>query len=104
MAVNKNQEAKDYVENKLAAVFGSDFVGNIGGKVYVWGKTKAGEKIQVAISMTCPKTAVTAVDGPSTGFDWADNPTTAAPIPKAPTEITEDEKQNIANLLASLGL
>lgn len=102
MASN-NQEAKDYVENKIAMIFGSDFIGNIGGKLYVYGKNKDGSKVQVALSMTCPKVAVEPVEAPITGFDWSDSPAPKAAEPK-PQGFTDEEKANIAILLDALGL
>lgn len=103
MAVNKKQEAKDNFENRLATVLGNDFVCSQGGKIYVWSKDNAGEKIQLAISLTAPVTPVAATEKPSTGFDWSENPIKEAPE-KEKVEITPEETQNIADLLASLGL
>ena len=53
----RGQEAKNYVAKKLAEAFGADYIGEIDKKYYVWSKEN-GERVQVAISMTCPKTPV----------------------------------------------
>lgn len=69
-----------------------------------------GEKVQIAVSLTCPKnpiqvdTTIIADDG---NWDFSDTPkvnTTVAVASAAPAEISEKEKSNIANLMAKLGL
>lgn len=102
MAVNKKQEAKDYVENKIAIKFGSDYIDSVNGKIYVWGKAKDGTKMQVAITLTNPANPIDVPDKDMSGFNWADSPTIAAPEPE--TKMSDNEMANIATLLASLGL
>ena len=101
--------AKQQIIDKLAVALGEDFIGEYDKKVYVWANEN-GERVQIAISLTCPKTpieiAATAVED---GGDWdftSDKPKTAtiAVTNAAPAEITEQEKQNIADLMARLGL
>ena len=50
----KGNIAKQNVAKKIAEVFGSDFVGEFDKKLYLWSEEN-GEKVQIAISMTCPK-------------------------------------------------
>ena len=57
----KGANAKVVVENKIKEAFGNDFIGIADKKIYVWADD-GGEKVQVAISMTCPKTPVGTVD------------------------------------------
>lgn len=101
MGKNDKQEAKDWIENKIAISFGSDYVGTSGGKIYINGKTKSGEKIQIALSMTCPSTPIEIPsESVSTGFDWSDPPT-----PVTESVISPDkEKINLDILLSALGL
>lgn len=97
----KGAQAKINVQNKIANAFGEDWIGEINKKLYVWADD-GGERVQISIALTCPKTLV---DAPDKSFvpdnDWSDDGTTPT-IPKA--EITEEEKQNIADLMARLGL
>ena len=66
--------------------------------------------VQIAISLTCPKNPIqvdTTVTTNAGDWDFSDNPkvnTTVAVASAAPAEITEEEKSNIANLMAKLGL
>ena len=53
----KGNIAKEYVVNKIKEVFGEDFIGEQDKKFYVWG-VEGGEKVQVAISLTCPKNPI----------------------------------------------
>lgn len=105
----KGTVAKQNVVKKLQEVFGADFVGEYDKKVYVWAND-GGEKVQIAIAMTCPKTPVGAVN-PSTldfggdlDFENMGTATTVAQTSFEPAEITEEEKQTVADLMAKLGL
>ena len=101
MAV-KGSVAKNNVAQTLATAFGADWVGEYNGKYYVWAND-GGQRVQIAIALTCPKTMVNIVDSASQGgdFDWSSS---AAPSGNAvatavnTTEITEEEKQNIEHL------
>ena len=101
----RGAEGKANVVKKLQAAFGADFIGEYDKKVYVWSQEN-GEKIQIAISMTCPKNPVGEVTVVSNGgLDFsAAAPTAIAPAVHEPAEITEEEKANIADLMAKLGL
>ena len=105
----KGTIAKENVIRKLQQAFGADFVGVIDKKVYLWAEEN-GEKIQIAISMTCPKTPVGApaaseffeATSSSNILDF-ENMTSVVNKPE-PAIITEEEKNNIAELMARLGL
>lgn len=104
----RGAEAKANVVKKLQEAFGVDFVGEYDKKVYVWSKEN-GEKIQIAISMTCPKTPVGAVNPASLDFGGdLDFENMGAPVVAQanfePAEISEEEKQTVADLMAKLGL
>ena len=104
----RGAEAKANVVKKLQEAFGADFVGEYDKKVYVWSKEN-GEKIQIAISMTCPKTPVGAVNPASLDFggdlDFENMGTlVVAQANFEPAEISEEEKQTVADLMAKLGL
>lgn len=99
--------AKENIAKKLQEAFGKDYIGEFDRKYYIWGND-GGERVQIAISMTCPKTPIEVDKTVDTGGDWdfTDTPKTAAiPIASAgPAEITQDEIDNIAELMLKLGL
>ena len=53
----KGDLLKKEITNKLEEVFGNAFLGVIDKKIYLQGKEN-GETIQIAITMTCPKTLI----------------------------------------------
>lgn len=91
--------AKQTVEKKLQEAFGVDFVGTYDKKIYVYADD-GGERVQIALSLTCPKNPVGEV-AITNEYDF-ETMTTEQLTP--PTEISEDEKQNIADLMERLGL
>lgn len=100
----KGTEAKSAVERKIKEAFGDAWIGIIDKKIYVWADD-GGEKVQIAISLTCPKNTVETVNlGNVNGHDFSDDHIIAVPSAAAPTEITEEEKKNIADLISILGL
>lgn len=103
----RGAEAKEKIARKLAEVFGEDWIGEYEKKYYVW-SNEGGERIQVAISMTCPKAPIEVANQADTSgdWDWGDS-AKAQPIAVnnvAPAEITDDELNNIKTLLEKLGL
>ena len=98
----KGAQAKINVQNKIAQAFGEDWIGEVNKKLYVWADD-GGDRVQISIALTCPKTMV---DAPDKNFvpdnDWSDDGETSAPPKRA--EITDEEKQNIADLMSRLGL
>jgi hypothetical protein len=57
--------------------------------------------VQIAITMTCPKVAMTAE---SEGLDFNNMPASGAATEFKPAEITVEETENIRKLIAELGL
>lgn len=92
--------AKAVVEEKIRNAFGKDFIGIDPStkKLYVQAD-EDGEKVQIAITMTCPKTPFT-VDGedsfPTGNF--------AEPDVFKPAQITNEELDNVRHLIKELGL
>jgi hypothetical protein len=100
----KGSEAKDKVFAALAEAFGSDWIGVVDRKGYVMVK-EGGEKLQIAVSLTVPKNPVGVVNTTSSGgFDFSDEAPVIAPTKFEPAEITQEEKDNIASMMARLGL
>lgn len=100
----KGQEAKNYIAKKLAEIFKEDYLGEIDRKYYVLAP-EAGEKIQIAIAMTCPKTPVATSTAPvirSGGMDFEADAPLVAPV--ATKEVTQEERDTIADMMRRLGL
>lgn len=101
MAV-KGSVAKTNVENKIKEVFGSDFVGMADKKLYVWADD-GGQKVQIAISLTCPKVGLDA-DAPA-GNSFVQSGGVVGTYTGTPiVEMTVEEEQNIQTLIERLGL
>ena len=86
-------------------MFKDDYIGENASKHYVWANDGA-EKVQIAISLTCPKTPMGTVDMSSAfgdGMDFEATPVVAQTT-FTPAEITPEETQNIADMMAALGL
>lgn len=105
MAV-KGTIAKNNVAKKLAAAFGSDYIGEHDKKYYIWADD-GGERVQIAVTMTyCKNPISTDAATPVTkasnaGFNWDEDDETTT---SKNVEITAEEKQNIENLMAKFGL
>lgn len=119
----KGTVAKAKVIEKIKEALGADFIGEVDKKVYVWADD-GGEKIQVALSLTCPKVPIevdavpaeTASMPKAAEFNWggfstqpgawgsAATSTPKAPEPKPAVEITQAERDRIAKLIEKLGL
>ena len=95
----RGSEAKLLVQEKIKEAFGQDFIDINSGKIYVWAND-GGEKVQIAISLTCPKVEINAAGAGSVAEQsaWDVTPETSA------TEITQEEQENITNLIKALGL
>lgn len=91
--------AKENIINKLAETFGENFIGEVDKKIYVWADD-GGEKVQIAITLTCPKTMVEAAP-PSGSNEVGSTPVTTS---AASVEIGDEERANIQALMAKLGL
>lgn len=101
--------AKERVAKMLAEKFGQDWLGEYDKKYYI-NANDGGEMVQIAISLTCPKNPVQFDKSVSTtagDWDFSDNPKPSAPVAvmsAEPAEITEEEINNLATLMARLGL
>ena len=98
----KGAVAKEQIAKKMAEVFGADWIGERDKKYYLWANEN-GERIQIAISMTCPKTPVGEA-GATADLNVLNFEDGATDGGETPIEITTDEKKNIADLKARLGL
>lgn len=102
----KGTTAKNNVVNKIALAFGADYIGEMDKKIYVWADD-GGERVQIAISLTCPKTQVEVVNAPARSTDGGIDFTAGTNIPAVeakPAEVTPEETQRIKDLMERLGL
>lgn len=87
--------AKEMITNKIIDCFGSDFVGVFDKKIYLWSEEN-GEKLQVCLTLTCPKTLV-----------GQDNATSDVGVVNSVTnsvEISDQERKTVEDLMNKLGL
>ena len=102
----KGTIGKQNVINKIKQAFGADFIGEYDKKIYVW-TTENGERIQIALSLTCPKVPVAIPDNPTTGdFNFEDDAPNVVVAAGAyqPAEITKEERERVNDLMKRLGL
>ena len=102
----RGNDAKEYVVNKMAEAFGDAWIGEYSKKYYVWSQEN-GERVQIAISLTCPKVPVEVSNASATGdFKFEDDSpnVVVAAGGYQPAEITEDERDKVRDLMKSLGL
>lgn len=98
--------AKQNVVEKLKMAFGSDYIGEYDKKWYVWTQEN-GERIQIAISLTCPKVPVEVSNAPVAGdFNFEDDApgVVVAAGGFQPAEITDEERDKVRDLMRTLGL
>ena len=106
----RGDAAREVVKNKIIEAFGDNYVAFVDKKIYVEAQDgPGGETIQFAITMTMPKTAVARGEGEvSVGTagtaDAAWSGPAAASSVAPPTEITDDDKAKVAELMRQLGL
>lgn len=99
----KGSVAKELVAKKIQEAFGPAWIGEYDKKYYVWSEEN-GEKMQIAIAMTCPKVPVGTINqSPVMDFE---NPTEmkAAPTVFEPAEFTDQERKTVEELMKELGL
>lgn len=102
----KGDTAKRNVVMKLQEAFGENWIGEYSKKYYVWEQDN-GEKIQIAISLTCPKTQVSIVNAPggeNLNFEDDSSNSVVAASGFQPAEITDEERARVNELMARLGL
>lgn len=98
----KGTIGKQKVIEQIAKAFGKDFIGEVDKKIYVWTEEN-GERIQIALTLTCPKKPVKTVDDNS-DWDFSEDEIKTVPTPVVIPEITSEEKEKVADLMKKLGL
>ena len=90
----------------MAEAFGDAWIGEYSKKYYVWSQEN-GERVQIAISLTCPKVPVEVSSAPVAGdFNFEDDApgVVVAAGGYQPAEITDDERDKVRDLMKALGL
>ena len=98
--------AKQTVVNQLQTAFGQNWIGEYDKKYYVWSQEN-GERVQIAISLTCPKVPVEVSASVQTGdFNFEDDAPNVVVAAGGfqPAEITDDERDRVRDLMRTLGL
>lgn len=101
----RGAQAKNKVEQIISSAFKDNFLGIYDKKLYVQAEEN-GEMVQIAISLTCPKTPV-AVSNKPLNFDDNlnfEDGATIIPHPQMQTEISDEERQTVKELMERLGL
>lgn len=100
----KGTLAKENVINKIINALGDDYIGEFDKKYFCWADD-GGTKVQVSISLTCPKVYRGVEEtGPSEmNFDDDEAPTTAS-TGFTPADISKEEQDTLAALMERLGL
>lgn len=94
----KGSIAKENLIKRFATAVGEDFICEKDKKFYFW-STENGERVQVAVSMTVPKTPVECTaPGGDLNFE-TENVTTVKPV-----EMQESEKEILDRLMKELDL
>lgn len=103
----KGAISKDIVTNKILSMFESSFVYEK--KIYI-PMTENGETLQIAVSLTCPKNLVETTGTPimskTLDFEHPENNVVAVPViaNSEPLEVSQDERDNIEEMMKRLGL
>ena len=98
-------QAKSKVEQIISSAFKDNFLGIYDKKLYVQAEEN-GEMVQIAISLTCPKTPVVVSEKPlifDNKLNFEDG-ATVIPHPQVQTEISDEERQTVKELMERLGL
>lgn len=99
MAV-KGSVAKATIEEKLKSLYTTDYIGKEGNKIYVW-ESDGAEKVQIAITLTCPKIQL---DIPQPGATLEGYTADGIASASGNKEITEEEKSKLEAMLEKLNL
>jgi hypothetical protein len=91
----KGAVAKEEVTKKIAEAFGQDFVGVADKKIYVFADD-GGERVQIAISMTCPKKPLGDIPPEQSAF--------SGETPAAAVGLSDEEKAKVDKIMEELGL
>lgn len=97
----KGAEAKANFIQRIKTALGADYIGEVDKKYYVW-STENGERVQLAIALTCPKTPVATEQ---TGLNFEDEvPGNVVIGATKKVAMDADEKATLERLMKELDL
>ena len=101
----KGNIAKEKVAKIIAEAFGADYIGEFDKKHYIWADD-GGNKTQICIALTSPKVfrGVEETNSTEMNFDDDDGSAAAGDGGFKPADITKEEQDTLADLMAKLGL
>lgn len=101
----KGSIAKDNLIKRFATAVGDDYIGasDDNKKHYFW-SAENGEKVQVCISLTVPKTPIACGNVNNGKFEFGDSPESGVVVPQVKKEMDENEAAILARLKQELGL
>ena len=101
----KGQIAKEKVANIIKTAFTNDYIGEFDRKHYVWADDGNGQRVQIAIALTCPKVLRGIEETSPTALNFEDDENSAVEAAAfKPAEISQEEQDTLAELMSKLGL
>lgn len=102
----KGQIAKEKVANIIKTAFTNDYIGEFDRKHYVWADDGNGQRVQIAITLTCPKVlrGIEETSPTALNFDDDDENFATEATTFKPAEISQEEQDTLAELMSKLGL
>lgn len=97
------EEAKTKLINKIINALGNDYIGCVDKKYYFTSYENGTEK-QVAIALTCPKAPITVSNAPVVKNGIMDFEAEPALVAPKSTEVSEEERATIQDMMRRLGL
>ena len=103
----KGAQAKEALIKRFITAVGNDYAGTENDKDYYFWSQENGERVQIKVSMTCPKTPI-AFNGNGGDLNFEDdgtggsNSTPAAQV--NPMKMDDDEKATLERLMKELDL
>ena len=96
--------AKEALIKRFATAVGNDYCGELDKKYYFW-SVENGERVQIAVSMTCPKTPIEFQGhGGDLNFDDEDGGGGGSAPAASPVAMSEDEAATLERLMKELDL
>ena len=99
----KGAEAKANFIQRIKTALGADYIGEVDKKYYVW-STENGERVQLAIALTCPKTPIASEQASGLNFDDDETGSGLVIGAKQRAEMDADEKATLERLMKELDL
>lgn len=99
----KGAIAKDNLLKRFTTAVGADYVGTEDGKKFYFWSTENGERVQVAVTMTVPKTPL-ACNAQGGDLNFEDDAPSGVVTPTKVKPMDESEAAVLARLKEELGL